>query len=1265
MGTLLPRDRFESVHAQHQLLRTTPEQSSFLLLCALRFYPDHDPGPVNYWMHRIGDPALESRSLLEGLVDPIARARRRAASLLARHDEPRVHGQLCRVALEDPDRDVRFKAAESLGSFADKDPIYEVLKAAAQEEGASESRIRAIEALRFFREPRCAEFLGGLVGQQVDLKVRESAIDALAETRCEAGVAALIEIALRDQDEDDRDRARAALSHLGNLEFTEFGLREAERDYWNNLPAAPKGRWWKTLGHWPSAIAILLGNVSIHGLALLFIGRYAMGAAFLASEVLILIALFNESVPAWLMILLWLLNGVASVTIAAWVSRQTEKAQGSFQRVLANSLLVGTMLSTGVLAHGAGHWIAGRRRQAWRFFGIEILAILALLSTYAMEHLFVAGSVRTGFDTFSRGLLWLYRYGALILSWAWAASSLYTEERWGRRGPWRSAAHSGVIRALLGAPESVDALVRGLRSQDRAHVRRVRDWLKHFSDTVPGEALSAAAKAEGGRTPNEILDCLARHKDKKGYERVVTDLGAMFDQGGPAERTRAVKLLASYPTEGSIQCLSERQAELSGSDRLRFWRAAWVRPFRGWPLVVKVASVAMALLVVLLIADGLRTLDNPGWPQIKEMKGLSVSEDPAAVNDLAVTAKFLAERYPAKSAEELATLFRNCDSDHAHGLADSLGIIASYHDRQTEEVLASGRRPYWREDPEAAWRIRQARQTDLDAATARRRAVTELVGGIAVKYKRRPVLGALSDAAARGGSTELVAGLSALFDKPIHVPGEAGLDQTLDEQRFQGMVAAMLADSAPGSQAARDAVGTRTTRLAEILRTSPEPHVKEQVLRALAASKDPRSVAAIKEFVLFDGLPAQAVRRDDSVTRDPTTARLAGDLSRIQRDARARAVDSLGAMQTAEAKAALQDLRAEASAREKRRLGLPPELAAKLRPVGREAAVKFDQDARRLQAEAETLPAADRRRKLAEALVQAQAAVEADGNYPDARGTAGSILYALGRGPEALKEFQQATKLAPAYSWAHYMQALILKEQRRYSEAETSIREALRMDPGYPWSYRLLREVYLAQNRDKEAISALVQLRDLYPEVGEIYAQLAFVYHERIAPKDRSAYEQAYQANRKLLEIQKKSDPAQVDATEANLLECSLTTGRNAEVIERAPALAARIANPDWQMAMYLFTLIGQVLEKDNRRALDALLQTETLYQRSFKNTKRIPEWVYDGTVNFLEKRVDPSPQQAALVNLVRAINKTPSSVDPGLFQAVRDSLSPTAKGDD
>lgn len=1240
VGTLLPRDRFQDVNAQQRLLRVTSEQASFLALCALRFYPGHDPGPVNYWFRRIGDSALEVQTLTEALADPIPAARQRAANMLGGYDEPRVHGHLCRLALEDADAKVRRQAWESLARFANKEPIYHVLAAAAAG-GPSHACIRAIQALRIFPDERCAGFLESVISNPTDTQVREAAIDALANTNCEAGVAALVRIALRDQDEADRERAREALSGLTTEHLLEFGVSETERDYYAGLPKPSEGGWWARLGHWPPALLILFTNFWIHGLALFFLKRWRWGAGFLAVEVFAVLGMFEVlDARAWLVVPLWLLNGLAATLAASLESRRKPAAPGTFARTLSNVLLAGVMLSSGLLLHGIGHWITGRRRKAIRFFGIELLAILALVSTFALEHLFAAGSVRSGLDRFSAALLFLYRYGGLVLSWLAAVASLIEGERWGRRGPWRSPAHCGVLRSLLASPVSSGMLLRRLQSPGARESRHARQWFAHFGDSIPGSDLMRVLRQNQSQTPKEMLDCLARYKGHKGYERVVIELGEMFDDGGPQDRTLAVRLLAKYPTEGSIQALSTRRSALVGVERLHFWRAACVRPFRGWPPLVKVAAVGLALLALLLIADGLRTLRNPGWPQIKELKELSGSSNPSKISDLSVTAEFLAVRYPRRSAEELASLFAQCDAAHASGLGRSLAKVAGSYNRSAEEEFQKRDRHYWWQDPQGAWEARQFRQELEEARAARSLAVAALIKGLGDEKKRMVSQDSLRHASETGGSPELVAGLDdqlSKLDKPEKVA-------ELDNQRFAGSIAAMLSYTIGNVPRSRDVIGRRAEILSGALQSSPEIEVKNQIMRALAASRDPRAVDALKSFVLFDGLPLQTVRREGAAN-DPARARDVVSLSTVQRDARGAAVELLRAMNTREAAKAIEDLQTQAKR-------LPPELSAKLQPTGREAATQLNADAQRLQTGG----------NLAEALKKAEGAVKADPQLPDAHGTLGSILYELNRKGEAYRQFQEAARLWPGYSWAYYMQALILRDQGRFRAAEAPMREALRTDPSFPWTYRLLREIYVAQSRDKEAVAELSHLQQLYPEVAEIYAQLAYIYHERIAPKDPSAYEQAYQSNRKLLEIQKRSNPAEADATEANLLECSLTTGRYSEVIERAPALAARFSNHDWQMAMYLLTLTAQVLNQDDRQASDTLIQVETLYARAFRGRKSAPDWVYNGTVHYLERRVPPSPQQAALVNLIRAINTTPASVAPGLFEAVRASLETMSK---
>lgn len=1204
LGTLLPKDRFMDVNAQQRLLKVTSDQAAFLTQCALRFYGDHNPGPVNYWFRRIGDCALEVQTLTEALVDPVSAARKRAAAILAGCDEPRVHGHLCRVVLEDEDRSVRRQAADSLALFSHKEPIYKVLEAAARE-GADASRIRAIQALRIFPDERCAKFLESVISKPSARAVREAAIDALADTNCEAGAAALVRIALHDADAEDRESAGVALSGLTKPPLVEFALTEAENDYESGLPKALKGGWWRSLGHYPMALAVVWTSFWIHGLALVFYRRYLLGAAFLLVEVVTVLGMFEVLPwPALLVVPLWFLNAFGSILIAAWVSRKREAPPGSFARVLSNVLLGGVMLSSGLFLHGIGHWITGRRRKALRFFGIELVAILAMVSTYALQHLFAGGSVETGLDKFSQGLLFLYRYGALLLSWLAAATSLVEQQRWGRRGPWRSAEHFCVFESILASPVSSDVLFAALRGGAQPQVRRARKFLSYFGHAVPGTDLMRVLRANGSQTPKEILKCLARNKDRKGYERVVTELGEMFDDGGPQERARAVRLLARYPTEGSIQCLSDRKESLFGLDRFRFWGAALVRPFRGWPLLVRVAALGCTLLAILLIMDGLRTLENPGWPQIKELKTLSGSFGGQEVHDLAVTADFLAARYPHKSAAELATLYASSTYAHKEGLAQSLGRIAGSYDAGAEKQFKDRPRPpYWWQDPFEAWENRQWKARRAQAVQARTTAVQALVASLSRPEMRQVSVQALMAASTQGGSPELVAALDSFLAQPL----PAGPEQTAEGAAFDNLsmtaaIAEMLRVSLKSVPEAGDVIARRAAVFGKALQDSPDAAAKNQIMNAFAETRDPRAIAELRNFARSPG-------------RDPQARR--ADVLRVQADARKRAEELLMELDTPEA-------------------------------VSRRDATALDLEARALQNE----------RKLQAAKAKAQEAVAKDPTYVEALGTLGSVLFDLDQKPEALKQFKAATELNPDYSWAFYMQAFILRDLKRLPEAQTALKESLRLDPSFPWAYRLLREIYAAQGRARAGVAELKRLQKLQPELPEIYEQLAFLYHEQIAPTDPSAYEQAYQANRALLNLQKKSNLAASDATEANLLECSLTTGRYSEVIERAPALAARISSPDWQMAMHAFTLAAQVLTRDNRAALASLGRMQSLYTANYQGKSgMLPDWNYGGTLNYLDKRVPKSPQQSALVELIKAVNDIPKPVSPSVFQAMRASL--------
>ena len=1255
LGTLLPYERFNDIHAQRKLLRTTPEQASFLTLCALRSYPDTDPGPVDYWLRRIGDSGFEISTLVEALGDPAASVRHRVVAILGRFDEPRVHGHLCHAALEDTAMEVRTAAAQSLSVFKNKSPIRDVLTRAASE-STGEKRIRAIQALRIFQDEECARFLEVVVSSPGEPAVRKAAISTLVLARCEAAVSALLRIALRDPDEQDRDWARTALAQVNSEALTEFGLNAALQDWAARRPAR-EGRWWRKLGYWPAASVILVLNTFIHGLPLFFLRAWFTGVVFFAVEVVCLTVGVRFLSRDWLPLLL-LFNWLASIVVGAWIARR-KRVRSGFGYVLSNWLLAATMLTGGLLFHGLGHWITGRKRKAWQLLGIEMIAVLAILPTLFLENIFNVGIGRNVFDRFTSLLFYLYVLGGVALSWLWAVSWLVIDERWGFRGPWLSEPHSRVLRALLNAPESAVLLRRNLVA-DQQKARTARMLLRRFGDSVPGTAWLSVFEQdtrEGRSTPPEILHCLSRHKNKRGYETVVAEAGKLFDRLSPGQRNQLVGVLASHPTDASVQCLYERRSALTKWDRMRLSLAMIVRPFRGWHWTVRLAASAVAVLAVLLVVDGVRTSLNPGWPQIKELRTLSNIQYPDKSEDIATVAGFLAKRQPARSADELVQLFREADDEYASAMAASLGVVATsdaaVEDPKVSDLVNKVLDSKTQFDRDKAFQ-------NLQRVDVRARAVAALVDVIsdvkrpqAVRDAALESLQGATERAEREPSIELVCGFAMLFDKPSSSDTTSITPEQLFElQKLQGHAADMMASvakestdtaSRSASNAARDAIAARADALALLLRISANPEVKTSALNALEASGSDAAVNAIKVFILFEGTSSGSILYDRSAAGDEQVARTA----RIQLDTCAMAVDSLRRIQTPTAATAFDEL--------KHTPGLPPEIADKLKlPLGHARAVDLNDQARRLQDSGD----------LGEALRMSRAAVDADAGFADAHGTLGSILYQKGQLDESLKEFRLATNKAPNYGWAYYMQALILRDKGAYRDAENTVHKALEIAPSYSWSYDLLVDIYLDQGLDRKAVAELRRLQRKSPEVTEIYSQLGYVYHERIAGDDPAAYQFAYEAYQKLVDLLREHDPVQVVSAELDLEESRLTTGRYSQLIQEAPQLLERVGpDADRRMALTLFVLSAQILQHDDTDALKTLAKLENIYDREFRPLNKWHDWTYDGTVLYLEKRVPPSATTIAVLRLVQAVNNTstvrrgnrpPPAIPQELFDNVR-----------
>ncbi len=222
------------------------------------------------------------------------------------------------------------------------------------------------------------------------------------------------------------------------------------------------------------------------------------------------------------------------------------------------------------------------------------------------------------------------------------------------------------------------------------------------------------------------------------------------------------------------------------------------------------------------------------------------------------------------------------------------------------------------------------------------------------------------------------------------------------------------------------------------------------------------------------------------------------------------------------------------------------------------------------------------------------------------------------------------------------MQAMILGSLQDYTGTDRVVTSAIRTDPTYSLSYRLLADLYHRQGHDSEAAARLRALQSAHPEVAEIYVQLAFIYHERLA--DAASYELAYEANSRLLRLISDGDPAQVLAAEMNLLECRLTVGRYREVLAKAPELLTRLGDDaDNRLAVHVLVLAAQVLSRDDRGALKTADEVRRIYNDDFKSSGKWHGWLYDGTLPYVQKHVAADARMTALAELIQAINKTSS----------------------
>jgi len=209
-------------------------------------------------------------------------------------------------------------------------------------------------------------------------------------------------------------------------------------------------------------------------------------------------------------------------------------------------------------------------------------------------------------------------------------------------------------------------------------------------------------------------------------------------------------------------------------------------------------------------------------------------------------------------------------------------------------------------------------------------------------------------------------------------------------------------------------------------------------------------------------------------------------------------------------------------------------------------------------------------------------AVELDDNLPEAHSAMGSAsLWFERRLPEAEVEFQRAIELNPSYGWAHHDYAWLLVASRRFDEAVSHIEQARALDPLSPLANSDVGWVYLFARRYDEAIDQIKRTLDLEPGFASARACLiqAYIYQGKL--KKALALGKEEMARRVATERELASiDIADPSAALTNYLRWTL---------ERALRVSAKATASQYRIAQ----LYAELADKDLAfaslaRALDA-----------------------------------------------------------------------------
>jgi tetratricopeptide (TPR) repeat protein len=111
-----------------------------------------------------------------------------------------------------------------------------------------------------------------------------------------------------------------------------------------------------------------------------------------------------------------------------------------------------------------------------------------------------------------------------------------------------------------------------------------------------------------------------------------------------------------------------------------------------------------------------------------------------------------------------------------------------------------------------------------------------------------------------------------------------------------------------------------------------------------------------------------------------------------------------------------------------------------------------------------------------------------------------SLLVQDGRLDEAVRHYEEAIRLAPAYPEIHFNLADALVKMRRTPEAIKEYEEALRLSPDYAAAHANLGTALVATGRPAEAIPHFEQALRVKPDLADAHYGLGFAFEEMGLP---------------------------------------------------------------------------------------------------------------------------------------------------------------------